>query len=65
MSLGVVPHVVKPKKHNVPKVETTARVPDGEGFVPSTSGVEKTWKQRLSLVKADRCIVRLLQYGHT
>ena len=44
MSLGVVPHAVEPKKHSVPTVETTATVPGGECFVPSTPGVEKTRK---------------------
>ena len=44
MSLGVVPHAVEPKKRSVPTVETTATVPSGECFVPSTPGVEKTQK---------------------
>jgi len=44
MSLGVVPHAVEPKKHSVPTVETTATVPGGECFVPSTPGVEKVRK---------------------
>jgi len=60
MSLGVVPHAVEPKKHSVPAVETTATVPGGECFVPSTPGVEKTRKYRLSLVKADQCIVAIV-----
>jgi len=45
MSLGVVPHAVEPKKHSVPTAETTALVPGGERFVPSTPGVEKTRKR--------------------
>ena len=38
-------------------VETTATIPSGEYFVPSTPGVGKTRKYRLSLVKAGWCIV--------
>jgi hypothetical protein len=36
MSLGVVPHAAEPKKRSVPIVETTATVPGGKYFVPST-----------------------------
>ena len=36
MSLGVVPHAVEPKKHSVLAVETTATVPGGKCFLPST-----------------------------
>jgi hypothetical protein len=64
MSLGAVPHAVEPKKHSVLTVVTTATVPGGECFVSSTYGVEKARMQRLSLAKADRCIVAM-QYGQT
>ena len=52
MSLGVVPHAVEPKKNSVLAAKTTATVPSGECFVPSTPGVGKIRKERLSLVKA-------------
>ena len=57
MSLSVVPHAVEPTKHSVPALETTATVPSGECLVPSTPGVGKTRKYRLSLLKIDQCIV--------
>jgi len=59
MSLSVVPHAVEPTKHSVPTMETTATVPSGKCFLPSTPSVGKTRKYRLSLVKADRCIVAI------
>jgi len=36
MSLNVVPHAVKPTKRSVPVAETTATVPSGKCFLPST-----------------------------
>ena len=59
MSLGVVPHAVELTKCSVLAVETTATVPSGKCFVPSTHGVGKTRRYRLSLVKADRFIVAI------
>jgi len=60
MSLSVVPHAVEPTKRSVPVAETTATVPSGKCFVPSTPGVGKTWKYRLSLLKIDQCIVAIV-----
>ena len=60
MSLSVVPHAVEPTKRSVPAVETTATVPSGECFVPSTLGVGKTRKYRLSPSKIDQCIVSIV-----
>ena len=60
MSLGVVPHAVEQKKHSVPTAETTAPVPGGERFVPSTPGVGKTRKYRLSPSKIDQYIVAIV-----
>ena len=56
MSLSVVLHAVELIKCSVLAVETTAKVQSGKYLVPSTLGVGKTWRYRLSLVKADRFI---------
>lgn len=44
MSLGVAPHAAVPTSHNVMAVATTATVPGGKLFVPSTHGAAKTRK---------------------
>ena len=44
MSPGVAPHAAVPTSHNVTAVATTATVPGGKLFVPSTPGAVQTRK---------------------
>jgi hypothetical protein len=59
MSLSVVPHAAGPTKHGVLTVATTATVPAGECFGPSTLGVGKTLKFRLNRVGISPCAVAI------
>jgi len=59
MSLSVVPHAVEPTKRSVPAMKTTTTFPSGECLVPSTPGVGKTRKYRLSPSNIDQCIVTI------
>jgi len=47
MNLSVVPHAAELTKHGVLAMATTATVPSGECFVPSTPGVGKTHSTRV------------------